>query len=126
MFPFLLLDNIHDYEAGIAQLVKRRAIFSTMSRPSLGTTQSPTQWVSGAFSLGLKRLKREADHSPPSSAEVKNVDTIPSIPHMSLCVVAQLINHMADVIFYLYVVEYILSARLFIYISFCVSVTLQL
>jgi hypothetical protein len=25
-----------------------------------------------AVSLGLKRLRREADHSPPSNAEVKN------------------------------------------------------
>jgi hypothetical protein len=25
----------------------------------------------GALSMGVKRLKREADHSPPSSAEVK-------------------------------------------------------
>jgi hypothetical protein len=29
------------------------------------------QWVSGAFSLGVKRPRREAYHSPPSSAEVK-------------------------------------------------------
>jgi hypothetical protein len=34
-------------------------------------TQPPVQWVPGAISLGLKRLGREADHSPPSSAEVK-------------------------------------------------------
>jgi hypothetical protein len=35
------------------------------------TTQPPTQWVPGALSLGLKLLGREADHSRPSSAEVK-------------------------------------------------------
>jgi hypothetical protein len=29
------------------------------------------QWVPGALSLGVKRPGREADHSPPSSAEVK-------------------------------------------------------
>jgi len=29
------------------------------------------QGVSGALSLGVKRPGREADHSPPSSAEVK-------------------------------------------------------
>jgi hypothetical protein len=28
-------------------------------------------WVSGALSLGVKRPGREADHSPPSSSEVK-------------------------------------------------------
>jgi hypothetical protein len=33
--------------------------------------QPPIQWVPGALSLGVKRPEREADHSPPSSAEVK-------------------------------------------------------
>jgi hypothetical protein len=40
----------------------------------LGPTQLPIQWVPGALSPGVKRLGREADHSPPTSAEVnKNV-----------------------------------------------------
>jgi hypothetical protein len=30
------------------------------------------QWVPGALSLGVKQQEREADHSPPSSAEIKN------------------------------------------------------
>jgi hypothetical protein len=47
-------------------------LFTTASRPALGPTQPPIQWVPGALSLGVKRLGREADHSPPSSAEVKN------------------------------------------------------
>jgi hypothetical protein len=33
--------------------------------------QPPIQLVPGAFSLEVKRPEREADHSPPSSAEVK-------------------------------------------------------
>jgi hypothetical protein len=33
--------------------------------------QHPIQWVPGALSLGVKRPGREADHSPPPSAEVK-------------------------------------------------------
>jgi hypothetical protein len=37
-----------------------------------GPAQRPIQGVSGAISLGVKRPGREADHSPPSSAEVKN------------------------------------------------------
>jgi hypothetical protein len=50
-------------------------IFSTSSRPVLGSTQPPIQWVPGALSPGVKRSGREADHSPPTSAEVKeNVD----------------------------------------------------
>jgi hypothetical protein len=49
--------------------------FSMSSRLALGFTQPPIQWVPGALSLGVKRPVREADHSPPASAEVKkNVD----------------------------------------------------
>jgi hypothetical protein len=33
--------------------------------------------VPEAFSQGIKRLKREANHSPPSSTEVKNGGAIP-------------------------------------------------
>jgi hypothetical protein len=36
-----------------------------------GIHPSPIQWVPGALSLGVKRPGREADHLPPSSAEVK-------------------------------------------------------
>jgi hypothetical protein len=39
---------------------------------ALGPIQPPTQWVRGALSVGVKRPRREADHSPPSNAEVKN------------------------------------------------------
>jgi hypothetical protein len=42
-----------------------------------GPTQPPIQWVPVALSLGLKRPGREADHSPPSSAEVKNAWSYP-------------------------------------------------
>jgi hypothetical protein len=38
---------------------------------ALGPTQPPIQWVPGPLFLGVKRSGREADHSPPSSAEVK-------------------------------------------------------
>jgi hypothetical protein len=46
-------------------------LFSTVSRTALGSTQPPIQWVPGALSLGVKRPRREADHSPPSSVDVK-------------------------------------------------------
>jgi hypothetical protein len=41
------------------------------SRTALGPTQPPIQRVPGALSLGVKRPGREAGHSPPSCAEVK-------------------------------------------------------
>jgi hypothetical protein len=41
--------------------------------PTLGSTQHPMQYVSGALSLGVKRPGREADHSPPASAEIKKM-----------------------------------------------------
>jgi hypothetical protein len=47
-------------------------LFTTASRPVLGPTQPLIQWVRGALSLEVKLLGREADYSPPSSAEVKN------------------------------------------------------
>jgi hypothetical protein len=46
-------------------------LFATASRPSLGPTQ-PIKWVPGTLSPEVKRWGREADHSPPSSAEFKN------------------------------------------------------
>jgi hypothetical protein len=46
-------------------------LFTTEFRTALGRTQPPIQWVPGALSLGVKRPIREAGHSPPSSAEVK-------------------------------------------------------
>jgi hypothetical protein len=38
------------------------------------------QWVPGALSPGVKRQGREADHSPPTSAEVKNTWIYTSTP----------------------------------------------
>jgi hypothetical protein len=44
---------------------------STLSRPALGPTQPPIQWVPAVFSPGTKRPGREAEHSPPTTAEDK-------------------------------------------------------
>jgi hypothetical protein len=46
-------------------------LLTTVSRTALGPTQPPIQRVAGALSLGVKLPGREADHSPPFSAEVK-------------------------------------------------------
>jgi hypothetical protein len=61
-----------------AQLKKHRDpvglgifLFTTASRTALGPSQSPIQRLLRSLSLGVKRPGREADHSPPSNAEVK-------------------------------------------------------
>jgi hypothetical protein len=45
--------------------------FPHLSRPALRPTKPPVQWVPGLF-RGKVRPGRDADPSPPSSAEVKN------------------------------------------------------
>jgi hypothetical protein len=47
-------------------------LFSTPSGPAVVSTQPPSQWVPGPIFLGVKRPGFEADHSPPSSAEVNS------------------------------------------------------
>jgi hypothetical protein len=47
----------------------------TESRPVPRPTQPPIKWL-----LGAKRPGREADHSPPPSAEVKNGGAAPPFP----------------------------------------------
>jgi hypothetical protein len=59
-------------------------LFTTASRMALGSTQPPIQWVPGALSLEVKRPGHEADHSPPSSAEVKNAWSYISTPPIHL------------------------------------------
>jgi hypothetical protein len=62
-------------------------LFTTASRPAQGPTQPSILWVPGVFSLGVKRLGREADHSPPSSAEVKKAWNYTSTSPVRLYVV---------------------------------------
>jgi hypothetical protein len=60
------------------------------SRSALGPTPSLIQWVLWVLSTGVKRQGREADHSPPTSAEVKKTwiykSTLPYI-FMAYCLV---------------------------------------
>jgi hypothetical protein len=56
-------------------------LFTTTFRPSLGPTQPPIQWIPGVLSLVVKWLVEcEGDHSPPSSAQVKNMWSYTSTP----------------------------------------------
>jgi hypothetical protein len=65
-----------DWTIGVLRFDSQRGLgiflFTTAARPALGPTQPPIQWVPGALSFGVKRPGCEADHSPSSSAEVKN------------------------------------------------------
>jgi hypothetical protein len=57
--------------------------FSMLSRPALGSTQPPVQWVPGALSQGVNLPEREANHLPPTSAEVKKMWIYTSTPPYS-------------------------------------------
>jgi hypothetical protein len=59
-------------------------LFATASRPALGPTQPPNQWVPGNITPGVKRPGREADHLTSSSAEVKNAWNCTSAPLICL------------------------------------------
>jgi hypothetical protein len=50
--------------------------FSLLSRLALGPTQSPIQWVTAVLSPRVKQSGREADHLPPTSAEVRGLDSV--------------------------------------------------
>jgi hypothetical protein len=50
---------------------------------SLKHTQPPIQRVQGALSSGIERPGREANHSPPTSSDVKNAWSCTSTPPIS-------------------------------------------
>jgi len=58
-----------------------------LSRPALRPTQPAIQRVPASLSLGVKRPDRENDHSPPSSAEVKDAWSYTSTISIGLHVV---------------------------------------
>jgi hypothetical protein len=65
-------------------------LLTTASGTALRLTQPPIQWVPGVLFLGVKWPGSEADHSPPSSADVKNAWSYTSTPQhifMVWCVV---------------------------------------
>jgi hypothetical protein len=61
-------------------------LFITASRPYLGPSQPPIQWVLGSLSMGMKRSELEAHHSPPSSAEVKTTWSYAPTPQYAFMV----------------------------------------
>jgi hypothetical protein len=65
---------------------------SIVSKPALGSTQPLIQWEQGALSPGIKRLGREANYSPPASANVKDAGAVLLLPPKSPWNCAQLIK----------------------------------
>jgi hypothetical protein len=56
-------------------------LLTTTSKPALGPTQSPTEWVWRALFPGVKRLKRKSDQLPPSVPRLRMHGTAPPLPN---------------------------------------------
>jgi hypothetical protein len=55
---------------------QRQNFLFTASRPASRPIQPPIQWIPAALSPRLKQPGSEDDHSPPTSAELKNCGAI--------------------------------------------------
>jgi hypothetical protein len=82
----------------------KNVLFFMFSRPAVGPTQPPIQWVMGALSLRVQGQGCEADHSHPTSAEVKKMWTYTSTPHMPSWRSASLVKHRDNFTFTLTVI----------------------
>jgi hypothetical protein len=68
--------------------------------PALESTQHPIQWVPDALFPGVNRPEREADHSPPTSAEVKKTWYIHPLPYTPSWLSAYLVKYRNNFTFY--------------------------
>jgi hypothetical protein len=69
------------YTVTLLQAVQRCVLREIEIAP--GPIQPPLQWEEGFLPSGVERQEREANHPPLYSAEVKNGDGIPPLPHTS-------------------------------------------
>jgi hypothetical protein len=76
-------------------------LFYTAFRQAL----RPTQYFPGSLFPGVQKPGREADHSPPYFAEVKNGGTIIPLLYMPSCRGALIINHRENFTFFLYLLK---------------------
>jgi hypothetical protein len=64
--------GLDDQGIAVQHLVGGKSIYYSMSsRPALGLTQPPIQWVLRALFAEVKRPGSEADHSPPVAPRLK-------------------------------------------------------
>jgi hypothetical protein len=87
---------------GVGDLTQARKrfytrIFSTAYRPTPGPTQFPIQLISETLFPGVKRRGREADNSPPTSAEFNNDGAILTFPIYLCGIVINCLNIVSDV-----------------------------
>jgi hypothetical protein len=110
--PCIIYDIILSWTVGVLGFDSRWGLgifLTTASRTALRPTQPPIQWVEGAPSLEVRRPGREADHSPPSSAEVKNAWSYTSTPQyvfMTWCLVKHRDNFTFTFILYYIILYY--------------------
>jgi hypothetical protein len=66
--------GLDDRAIGVRSLAGQKIFpLTSVSRPALGSTQPPVQWVPGVLPPGVKaRPGHDSNHSPPSSAEIEN------------------------------------------------------
>jgi hypothetical protein len=62
-----------DRGVGVGVPVRARIFFLHVVQTGSVSNQPPIQWIPGALSKVVKRPWREADHSPPGSAEVQKI-----------------------------------------------------
>jgi hypothetical protein len=77
-------------------------LFATASRPALGSTHPPVQWVPEVLSARVKRLGLEADYSPQRNAGLKFREAAPPLHRTPPCIDGVVVEQLY---FYLYPVS---------------------
>jgi hypothetical protein len=76
-------------------------LFTTASRPDLGPTHPPIQWIPGKLAAVEKLSGHDVDHSPTISTEIKNVGSYTSIPQC-IFMALYLVKHRENFMFTFY------------------------
>jgi hypothetical protein len=87
-------------------------LFSISSRPVLGPTQPPIQWVPGALSPEVKRSGHESDHSIQLVPRSRKLGSICPLPYMLSWCSAWLVRHRDNFIFFIQLVTTLYKSML--------------